>query len=464
MRPSTSCVLSLEEVLWRPQHHPGMATTPEEILKRKRAQSHTAQDAHDIAALDGVSVPQYTVENPIQSGAGSSAQSYGSGNNAQSYGSGSGSGNGIEIKKAKTGIPTNVIGAAVGALVVIIIIVIVVSSASGGSDAAPPEPTPPQQAAAGPPPPTASAPAPYAAPLPPPSPPPPPPRPVGPPPPRPADPPPPPRATEPSPPDRPTDPPPPPPPPPPPTDILYIVGPNEAVGEVVVLAPEEVLDPDSPVRSTFISGFVSDVAGALRLPESDVHVVSLSAASDASADGGRRRLSSVAVLIQFAVAAHDHRMAEGMLRQLMAQKDDPSSSLMHGSVTGALLDIDLSQPCSRGQIRDCMGSCVDESRLGDGTCDDPLMSAEGVFYLNCEQLNRDNGDCPDPVECDTPDIADGQATRTLTGLSVQCSDGFVLSRETEDGIECTERGWTALPTCEPGLFAKFLLVPLVPLQ
>ena len=150
-----------------------MATTPEEILKRKRAQSHTAQDAHDIAALDGVSVPQYTVENPIQSGAGSSAQSYGSGNNAQSYGSGSGSGNGIEIKKAKTGIPTNVIGAAVGALVVIIIIVIVVSSASGGSDAAPPEPTPPQQAAAGPPPPTASAPAPYAAPLPPPSPPPP---------------------------------------------------------------------------------------------------------------------------------------------------------------------------------------------------------------------------------------------------------------------------------------------------
>ena len=45
--------------------------------------------------------------------------------------------------------------------------------------------------------------------------------------------------------------------------------------------------------------------------------------------------------------------------------------------------------CSPGDVLDCNGSCVSETWIGDGFCDDPY---EGK-YLNCVQLRFDGGDC-----------------------------------------------------------------------
>ena len=52
---------------------------------------------------------------------------------------------------------------------------------------------------------------------------------------------------------------------------------------------------------------------------------------------------------------------------------------------------DCTPACADGEVKDCEWvSCVSDSWLGDGTCDD---------LLNCDELAYDNGDCDQPGVC-----------------------------------------------------------------
>jgi len=46
--------------------------------------------------------------------------------------------------------------------------------------------------------------------------------------------------------------------------------------------------------------------------------------------------------------------------------------------------------CAQGEILDCIGTCVDETWVGDTVCDE----SPPYYDLNCATLNYDGGDCP----------------------------------------------------------------------
>ena len=51
--------------------------------------------------------------------------------------------------------------------------------------------------------------------------------------------------------------------------------------------------------------------------------------------------------------------------------------------------------CPTGEIQDCNGNCCPATWVGDGFCDDGTYTYNGVaIFLNCEEFNNDEGDCP----------------------------------------------------------------------
>ncbi len=63
------------------------------------------------------------------------------------------------------------------------------------------------------------------------------------------------------------------------------------------------------------------------------------------------------------------------------------------------LDCGGGSGCQPGESEDCNGNCFPDWWLGDGECDQGQYTYGGIpIYLNCPALNCDNGDCS-PAEC-----------------------------------------------------------------
>jgi hypothetical protein len=146
----------------------------------------------------------------------------------------------------------------------------------------------------------------------------------------------------------------------------YVVGPNDAVGNITLECAERVLQMGT-AQTAFRQSFGRDIAGALQISVSDVHFLSITpAAGHNMASQGRRRLSIVLAVVKFAITGRSAVDAKKLIRKLNGMKDSTRSALFHGRVTSkTVADIDLSIPCTNGFVRDCMGTCTDRSWIGD---------------------------------------------------------------------------------------------------
>ena len=74
-------------------------------------------------------------------------------------------------------------------------------------------------------------------------------------------------------------------------------------------------------------------------------------------------------------------------------EDDGNSSVYDYSDNNFSI-VGITSNCDTDEIEDCNGECVPQTWLGDGYCDDGTYSYNGIpIYLNCAELNYDNGDC-----------------------------------------------------------------------
>eukprot|EP01043_Picozoa_sp_COSAG02_P057787 COSAG02_NODE_7075_length_3196_cov_1.760736_1_plen_560_part_00 len=198
------------------------------------------------------------------------------------------------------------------------------------------------------------------------------------------------------------------------TDLppLYTASRDDVVIHMVVQAEEEVL-VDGPVRAAFVAAFQADIASLVGIAATYVHVISITAADSSS--GGRRRLAEIDVDVEFAISPPPGTAVAEFQAQISAADDyvvDCDGNYAYGSWindgicdqgiaerSGAMINFDCAEHrydgtdcdgvCSTGDVLDCNGSCVSETWIGDGFCDDPYDGK----YLNCVELRFDGGDC-----------------------------------------------------------------------